>query len=236
MGMLPSRSGAQNSTPPKTGATGGPTSHSTKKQTTHQTPGRTSQHRSTHRTSTRRSSGRQRAATARQRRAQVRPEPERIQEIQKALAQTGYLKAEPSGRWDDSTRDAMRRFQVDHGFTATGLPEAKSLMKLGLGPHPLPEDLDASSGAKSGARCSHCDSHYSSRASHSGRTRRAAKAIHDDNATLRAGFRCQVQVLALSLSTLWRKSNSMPSNTPAGGLPAHGRNVCSSVFSYQGSS
>jgi len=36
----------------------------------------------------------------------------------------------------------MLSYQKDHGFPATGLPEAKSLMKLGLGPHPLPPELD----------------------------------------------------------------------------------------------
>jgi peptidoglycan hydrolase-like protein with peptidoglycan-binding domain len=80
----------------------------------------------------------------------LRPAPERIQQIQQALAQAGYLKEEPNGRWDDQTREAMRRYQADHGFPATGLPEAKSLMKLGLGPHPLPADLDTSSGARAG--------------------------------------------------------------------------------------
>jgi peptidoglycan hydrolase-like protein with peptidoglycan-binding domain len=81
----------------------------------------------------------------------LRPEPERIQEIQQALVQAGYLNAQPNGFWDDQTREAMRRYQADHGFPATGLPEAKSLMKLGLGPHPLPADLDASSGVRTGA-------------------------------------------------------------------------------------
>jgi peptidoglycan hydrolase-like protein with peptidoglycan-binding domain len=78
----------------------------------------------------------------------MRPEPERIQEIQRALVQAGYSKEEPNGRWDAQTREAMRRYQVDHGFPATGRPEAKSLMKLGLGPHPLAEELDSSSAAK----------------------------------------------------------------------------------------
>jgi peptidoglycan hydrolase-like protein with peptidoglycan-binding domain len=81
----------------------------------------------------------------------LRPEPERIQEIQQALVQAGYLNVQPNGRWDDQTREAMRRYQADHGFPVTGLPEAKSLMKLGLGPHPLPADLDASGGARAGA-------------------------------------------------------------------------------------
>jgi peptidoglycan hydrolase-like protein with peptidoglycan-binding domain len=81
----------------------------------------------------------------------MRPEPERIQEIQRALVQAGYSKEEPNGRWDEQTREAMRRYQADHGFPTTGLPEAKSLMKLGLGPHPLPADVDTGSGPKAGA-------------------------------------------------------------------------------------
>jgi peptidoglycan hydrolase-like protein with peptidoglycan-binding domain len=78
----------------------------------------------------------------------MRPQPDRIQEIQQALVRAGYLKEEPNGHWDDQTREAMRRYQADHGFPVTGLPEAKSLMKLGLGPHPLPAELDTSSGAR----------------------------------------------------------------------------------------
>jgi peptidoglycan hydrolase-like protein with peptidoglycan-binding domain len=81
----------------------------------------------------------------------MRPEPERIQEIQRALAQAGYSKEEPNGRWDEQTREAMRRYQADHGFPVTGQPEAKSLMKLGLGPHPLPAEVDSSSAARPGA-------------------------------------------------------------------------------------
>ncbi len=72
-------------------------------------------------------------------------------EIQQALAKAGYLEEEPTGRWDDATRNAMKRYQTDRGFPATGLPEAKSLMKLGLGPHPLPADLDPSVTARANA-------------------------------------------------------------------------------------
>lgn len=78
----------------------------------------------------------------RRRLARLKLQPERVQEIQQALVTAGYLNQEPNGKWDDSTRNAMRQFQQDHGFPSTGLPEAKSLMKLGLGPHPLPDELD----------------------------------------------------------------------------------------------
>jgi len=74
--------------------------------------------------------------------AHLHPGTDRVTAIQQKLAEAGYLKEEPNGQWDDQTREAMRRYQTDNGFPATGLPEAKSLMKLGLGPHPLPPELD----------------------------------------------------------------------------------------------
>ena len=77
-----------------------------------------------------------------QRLARLRLQPERVQEIQQALIREGYLQGETSGLWDTRTHDAMLRYQTEHGFPATGLPEAKSLMKLGLGSHPLPPELD----------------------------------------------------------------------------------------------
>ena len=115
-----------------------------------QAPTTASQRHSPHGASKRHLSPRAARAAARRRRAQLRPEPERIEEIQKALTQAGYFKAQPNGLWDDQTRVAMRHYQADHGFPATGLPEAKSLMKLGLGPHPLPADVDTTPGAKAG--------------------------------------------------------------------------------------
>ena len=90
---------------------------------------------------------RPRSQLFRYRLARLKLQPERISEIQGALAQAGYLNQEPNGKWDDPTRTAMLRFQQDHGFPGTGLPEAKSLLKLGLGPHPLPEELDSTAQA-----------------------------------------------------------------------------------------
>jgi peptidoglycan hydrolase-like protein with peptidoglycan-binding domain len=94
-----------------------------------------------HRSSSRRHATRRRSRY-RYRLARMQPEPDRIVEIQQALIREGYLKQEASGKWDDATRTAMRDYQQANGFEVTGLPEAKALMKLGLGPHPLPEDVD----------------------------------------------------------------------------------------------
>ncbi len=100
---------------------------------------------------TARTSRTRRRETYRTRLARLRPEPERVVEIQRALIQAGYLNQEPTGKWDDATRAAMRRFQEEHALPPTGMPEAKSLMKLGLGPHPLPEDVDPSMASRASA-------------------------------------------------------------------------------------
>jgi peptidoglycan hydrolase-like protein with peptidoglycan-binding domain len=66
-----------------------------------------------------------------------------VEEIQQALIREGVLSGTPTGTWDNSTKDAMRQYQSENGFSETGLPDAKSLMKLGLGPHPIPMDVQA---------------------------------------------------------------------------------------------
>lgn len=64
---------------------------------------------------------------------QMAPTPERIQEIQSALAREGYYKEEPSGKWDADTVNAFQHFQQDHALTPSGKLDALSLQKLGLG-------------------------------------------------------------------------------------------------------
>ena len=84
----------------------------------------------------------------RRRRGQQRPSAERIREIQRALIRAGYLEGEPTSRWDAKTRAAMRRLQKESGLPVTGKLDARSLVKLGLGPetagvaapHPLPPE------------------------------------------------------------------------------------------------
>jgi peptidoglycan hydrolase-like protein with peptidoglycan-binding domain len=64
---------------------------------------------------------------------QMTPTSERITEIQQALAKDGSYSAAPSGKWDDSTVDAMKRFQTTHALNPTGKLDALTLEKLGLG-------------------------------------------------------------------------------------------------------
>ena len=69
----------------------------------------------------------------RKERGQKAPTPDRISEIQQALAKDGSYTGKPNGKWDDSTIDAMKRFQETHGLNATGKLDAKTLQQLGLG-------------------------------------------------------------------------------------------------------
>jgi peptidoglycan hydrolase-like protein with peptidoglycan-binding domain len=69
----------------------------------------------------------------RRERGQKAPAPERISEIQQALAKDGSFTGTPNGKWDDSTVEAMKKFQVGHGLNPSGKLDALTLQKLGLG-------------------------------------------------------------------------------------------------------
>jgi peptidoglycan hydrolase-like protein with peptidoglycan-binding domain len=64
---------------------------------------------------------------------QKAPTPERISEIQSALARGGYYQGNPNGKWDSNTIAAMQKFQSDNGLSNNGKIDAPSLQKLGLG-------------------------------------------------------------------------------------------------------
>jgi peptidoglycan hydrolase-like protein with peptidoglycan-binding domain len=71
--------------------------------------------------------------SSRRERGQKAPTPERISEIQQALAKEGSFAGKPNGKWDDSTIEATRKFQEAHGLNPTGKLDAKTLQRLGLG-------------------------------------------------------------------------------------------------------
>jgi peptidoglycan hydrolase-like protein with peptidoglycan-binding domain len=87
-------------------------------------------------------SSRTRGRTVKRRRAarkaratyQLHPDPERYQEIQKALAERGYFKGEVNGQWGDDSVEALKRFQADQKLPDDGKINALSLIGLGLGP------------------------------------------------------------------------------------------------------
>jgi peptidoglycan hydrolase-like protein with peptidoglycan-binding domain len=87
---------------------------------------KTSSSKATHR-------GKATRKVSRRERGQKAPTPERISEIQQALAKNGSYAGTPNGKWDDSTTDALEKFQGAHGLNPTGKLDAKTLQQLGLG-------------------------------------------------------------------------------------------------------
>lgn len=65
---------------------------------------------------------------------QLHPDPERYQEIQKALAERGYFKGDVNGVWGDDSVDALKHFQADRKLPDDGKISAPTLIGLGLGP------------------------------------------------------------------------------------------------------
>jgi len=79
------------------------------------------------------SSGKKSTGKTHRVKGQAAPTPERINEIQEALAKRGMFTGEPTGKWDDSTVDAMRKFQTENHLNPTGKLDAPTLQKLGFG-------------------------------------------------------------------------------------------------------
>src|SRR5215469_16200124 len=61
-------------------------------------------------------------------------ESERTRQIQAALIREHYLSGEPTGQWDQSTKDALTKYQEANGWQTKSLPDSRALIKLGLGP------------------------------------------------------------------------------------------------------
>jgi hypothetical protein len=67
-------------------------------------------------------------------RGQQKIDPTRAKEIQEALIREHYLDGQPSGVWNDATQKAMQRYQADNNWQSKTTPDARALIKLGLGP------------------------------------------------------------------------------------------------------
>ena len=78
-------------------------------------------------------SGKRSSSKTKRVKGQAAPTSDRINEIQGALAKNGVYAGERSGKWDDSTVDAMKKFQSANGLSPTGKMDALTLQKLGLG-------------------------------------------------------------------------------------------------------
>jgi hypothetical protein len=64
---------------------------------------------------------------------QKAPTPDRISEIQSALARGGYYQGDTNGKWDSNTVGALEKFQSANNLNPSGKLDAGSLQKLGLG-------------------------------------------------------------------------------------------------------
>jgi hypothetical protein len=67
-------------------------------------------------------------------RGQQKIDPERAQAIQEALIREHYLSGAAAGTWNQSSEEAMRRYQADHGWQSKTVPDSRALISLGLGP------------------------------------------------------------------------------------------------------
>lgn len=76
-----------------------------------------------------------RSSKARTYRGQQRIDSERAQAIQQALIREHYLDGQPSGTWDSATEQALMKYQAAHGWQTKVVPDARALIKLGLGPN-----------------------------------------------------------------------------------------------------
>ena len=67
---------------------------------------------------------------------QAAPTPDRYREIQGALAAKGFLKPEDAtGTWNQTSADALKKFQGEQNLESSGKINSLSLIALGLGPH-----------------------------------------------------------------------------------------------------
>jgi len=104
-----------------------------KKSTTAPTSKKVTAGKSKKKISSRKSSRRARRGAWR-RRGQQAIDQQRIRQIQEALVREKYLTSQPSGTWDDRSRQAMMKYQQDNGWQTKVIPDSRALIKLGLGP------------------------------------------------------------------------------------------------------
>ena len=67
-------------------------------------------------------------------RGQQAMNPERVREIQSALIREKFLEGQPTGVWDQRSKEAMARYQSVNGWQSKVVPDSRALIKLGLGP------------------------------------------------------------------------------------------------------
>ena len=89
---------------------------------------------STHHSSASHHSSKRVTKTATRSHGQHSIDEERTVAIQSALIREHYLAGEPTGVWDQQSKDAMLRYQAANGWQTKITPDSRALIKLGLGP------------------------------------------------------------------------------------------------------
>lgn len=105
-------------------------STSTHTKSTH-TKSTKSAHTSTHSTASKKS---RKSASKGRTHGQQKIDSKRTEEIQEALIREHYLDGKPTGVWNDATQQAMQKYQADNNWQSKSTPDARALIKLGLGP------------------------------------------------------------------------------------------------------
>jgi hypothetical protein len=121
---------AQTAAAPAAKAKPNTASHTTAKPTTTH---KSTAHKATARTTARKGKT-ARGKTVAKKRGQQAIDSDRARQIQTALIREHYMQGEPSGTWDSATQAAMQRYQADQGWQSKTTPDARALIKLGLGP------------------------------------------------------------------------------------------------------
>jgi hypothetical protein len=93
----------------------------------------TSTHTSAHSTTGKSKKSRKSASKGRTH-GQQKIDSKRTEEIQEALIREHYLDGKPTGVWNDATQQAMQNYQADNNWQSKTTPDARALIKLGLGP------------------------------------------------------------------------------------------------------
>jgi len=119
-------SSAQDSKPGSESASPPATSHSHKSPSSHSKS-------LTHSTASK-SKKSHKSSASKHTRGQQKIDSQRTLEIQEALIREHYLTGKPSGVWNDTTQQAMQRYQADNNWQSKTTPDARALIKLGLGP------------------------------------------------------------------------------------------------------
>jgi len=132
LAALPSliRADTDTSTPPPSPAQ---TPSTAAKKPKHPVSGQATTEQSASHTSTQKSK-RSRGKKVAGKRGQQAIDSPRAREIQSALIREHYLQGQPTGTWDSASQAAMQRYQADHGWQSKTTPDARALIRLGLGP------------------------------------------------------------------------------------------------------